>query len=208
MSRLASPHARCAPVGFATGKKPLSSFFLRALQAAFWELVARTSRHGLLGQASPALLFHTITLESRGTPRGAPLFFKGPLSLRAEDVKEPYENRRPLHSWMCWFWHRLLCSWQKPTTGLPTPPAQTVSAEENSYTSHAGSQQGAENFQPMRRWEGPSGNRQGLYPVSSHLSARWPSGRSGWDTSTCTHVQGYPVPWLRRHRAVQAQARA
>lgn len=55
-------------------KSLLSSFFLRDLQAAFWESVARTCRRGLLGQASPALLFHTIALESRDFHSGPTVF--------------------------------------------------------------------------------------------------------------------------------------
>lgn len=142
VSRLALPR----------GISLLSCFFLRDLQAALCESVAHTSRHGLLGQASPALLFHTITLESRGTPRGAHCFPKilcacqisvlEELPLRAEDIKEPDRNQRLLlsFSWCAGICHEVLCSKQKPNMGLPNPPGQVIFAEENSHKPHAGSQ--------------------------------------------------------------------
>lgn len=71
-------HAQChALLACAHGGRSLLSCFSPGdLQAAFCESVSHTSRHRLLGQAGLALPFHTNTLESRGTSRGAPSVFQ------------------------------------------------------------------------------------------------------------------------------------
>lgn len=76
----ASPASLSCPVSLLAcahgGRSLLSCFSPGDLQAAFCESVSHTSRHRLLGQAGLALPFHTNTLESRGTSRGASSVFQ------------------------------------------------------------------------------------------------------------------------------------
>lgn len=202
------PQAHCVPVGFAKGNNP-PILSLPERPSGPCESVAHTSRHGLLGQASPALLFHTITLESRGTLRGAHSFPKisvlEELPLRAEDIKEPDRNQRPVLSWMC-FHGSVMGSfvvgrsqiWAFPTLlarpylqkRIPTSPMQEA-------------KQGAENFSACEKAGGPQWpipgcaqeNRQGLYPKSSpHLSALCPLEGQGGTSVLVPTCPGLPCP--------------
>lgn len=184
----------------------LSCSFLRDLQAAFYESLAHTSRHGLLGQASLALLFHTITLESRGTPRGTPLFSSAcQISLKSAPKDRGHQGAISkatvfmdvLESGMGSFVVGRSQIWAFPTflarpylqKRIPTSPMQEA-------------KQGAENFQPMRRQEGRSRlflavlrKRLGLYPVSSpHLSALCPLEGQGGTSVLVPTCPGLPCP--------------
>lgn len=195
----------------------LSCSFLRELQAAFCESLAHTSRHRLLGQASPALLFHTITLESRGTPRGTPLFSSAcQISLKSAPKDRGHQGAISkatvfmdvLESGMGSFVVARSQIWAFPTflarpylqKRIPTSPMQEA-------------KQGAENFQPMRRQEGRSSTFLAVLrktdwactPCPLHICQPFALLKVRVEHQYLSpHVQGYPVPWLGRHRAVQA----